>query len=184
MTAQATMRWDMGEVLGLKVVTRPAPRWNEGDGEVVEGVLERVDRRTGSLVARIEKDGKFESRVFESALNFGVSLVDGRGDGINDLLPGMRTTLYLARRAGEVVRVKAEPTTQGILKEVDWEKATLTLMAANGEGERTFTLETDARLMIFGWPCDLLDFQPGFQMRLVIPNNDGRVTAAWTLDGP
>lgn len=149
------------------------------DAPTVAGVLKASDLRTGALT--VVERGWFadRERVFETQPNLITSLVDGRGNDLADILPGMRLTLRTTPDGKRALWLKAEPARREVVRRVDAAKRTITLAA--GEVERTYRVEAGAKLLVNGWPAELQDFRPGWVVSAVPGPRGDTLLALWIL---
>lgn len=171
---------DRKQVLRLHVDRPGSGTGPLNDNRAVEGVLEQIDLAKGTFRVRVERDSKKETKTYPSSAWVRTSMLDGRGNGLADLMPGMTVKLWFAPDQDEVIFVRAEPTLRGVLKTVDLAGNTITLEAPRGQPEKVLVLEKHAQMMIHGWDSELQDFQPGWTVSIVL-TPQGRVCALWTL---
>lgn len=177
----AVLRLDVGrkQVRAAQVPGDAARLPPLDDRRTAEGTVEAIDLARGVLALRADGD-KAEGKPYPLHAAVRVSLVDGRGNGLADLMPGMKAKLWLGGDGKTALFVRAEPTIKAALRSVDLEKRTITLAAFGGEKGRAFLVPKDALLMVNGWECELQDFFEDDAVSIVL-DRKGRLRAMWAL---
>jgi hypothetical protein len=171
---------DRKQVLRLHVISPAESTGPLDETRTVDAELMDIDLGKGTFKVRLDNDPKKEAKEYPSNAWIRTSLLDGRSNGLADLMAGMKVKLWLHASKEEVIFVRAEPTLRGVLKEINPLTNTITLVAPKGEADKSYIVEKNAQFMIHGWESELQDFQPGWTVSIVL-TRDNRVRALWTL---
>ncbi len=179
--ARLALTLDRSKIVGIYMKGRPY-RPNPKDLErKVDGILKKVDLKTGELTLKLSEDQKKPKlKTFATVPNVVTSMIDGIGNDLGDLYPGMKLSVWLTGNQ-EIYRLVAAPPLGGKVKEVDLDHWSITFSPGENERDKTLPVDEKAKIMINGWPSGLQDFQKGWSV-YVTPSEDGnQVIALWTL---
>jgi RNA polymerase sigma factor (sigma-70 family) len=147
-----------------ETVTRPLPEKKPGETNttIVTGVVKAVSAETNMFTISNREGEKAFTVANDAAI-----VVNGKPTNLARLPKGAFASVSLLADAKTATRIEAVgPQLDGVVKAVDAEKRTLTILVGQGGGEKIFTMTRTGNIQVDGHPATLAALPLGANVSL------------------